>query len=50
VRAIETQTAVIGPQVTKLNEGLHAIDAGLAGVEGNLSGIVSALERQGTSR
>jgi hypothetical protein len=50
VRAIETQTAVIEPQVTKLNTGLRAIDAGLASVEENLGGIVTALERQGTRR
>lgn len=50
VRAIETQTSVIEPQVTRLNAGLAAIDGGLAEVESNLGGIVAALERQAAGR
>lgn len=50
VRAIEVQTSVIEPQVTRLNAGLAAIDGGLAEVESNLTGLVGALERQGAGR
>lgn len=50
VRAIERQTAVIEPQVTRLNEGLGALDGTLADVEAGLEGILSAVGRQGGNR
>lgn len=46
VRAIEVQTAALGPQVTALNAGLVAIDAGLATVEQEMGGLAGALSRQ----
>lgn len=50
VRAIESQTAAIGPEVRRLNEGLGALDAGLAGIRDTVSEVVQALKRQGVSR
>jgi hypothetical protein len=43
VRAIETQTSALAPEVTKLNGGLAAIDS-------NLAGIIAAAVRQGGPR
>jgi hypothetical protein len=45
LRAIETETAQIGPQVTNLNSGLAAVDAGLRQVEHDLAAGVAALRR-----
>lgn len=50
LRAIERQTAVIGPGVGTLNEGLAAVDDGLGSVISSLDGIVDALERQEGNR
>lgn len=50
VRAIERQTAVIEPQVVRLNEGLAALDAQLAQVESGLGGVLDAVGRQGRNR
>jgi len=50
LRAIEKQSDVIGPQVTRLNAGLGAIEQGLGQVEANLSALGEALERQGAGR
>lgn len=47
VRAIEKQTDAIGPQVTRLNQGLGAIGEGLGAIRANLRGIAEALRRQG---
>ena len=47
VRAIERMTDPIGPEVTKLNEGLGAVGSGLGEIRGNLEGIAGALQRQG---
>lgn len=46
VRAIERMTDPIGPQVTRLNDGLGAVGDGLGAIRGNLEGIAGALERQ----
>ena len=48
LRAIETETAQIAPQVTNLNSGLTAVDGGLRQVEGDLAAAVAAL-RKGAS-
>lgn len=47
VRAIERQTDALGPQVMKLNGALGALDERLADLEGHMTGLVSAVERQG---
>lgn len=47
VRAIETQTSAIAPEVTRLNEGLTAIDGGLAEIRDGVGALVEAVERQG---
>jgi len=47
VRAIETQTAAIAPQVTRLNQGLSAVCDGLRAIDGNLAGVIRAVSRQG---
>lgn len=46
VRAIETQTSAIAPQVTRLNEGLTAIDGGLADIRDGVGALVEAVKRQ----
>lgn len=46
VRAIETQTSAIAPQVTRLNEGLTGLDAGLSEIRDSVSGVVDAVKRQ----
>lgn len=45
LRAIETETAQIEPQVTTLNSGLGAVDGGLRQVVGDLNASVSALRK-----
>jgi len=47
VRAIETQTGMIAPQVTKLNDTLTRIRDGLVVVDRNLAGVIAAVSRQG---
>jgi hypothetical protein len=47
VRAIEQETAALGPEVTRLNGGLGAIADGLRAVDDHLAGTVSAVVRQG---
>ncbi len=46
VRAIETQTGGLAPQVTKLNAGLAAILGGVKAIDRNLGGVISAVSRQ----
>lgn len=46
VRAIETQTSAIAPEVTRLNEGLVAIDAGLAGIVDGVGALVETVKEQ----
>ncbi|HSH37304.1 MAG TPA: hypothetical protein VK993_00850 [Chthoniobacterales bacterium] len=45
LRAIETETAQIEPQVTTLNSGLAAVDGGLRQVVTDLGASVRALRR-----
>lgn len=45
VRAIETQTSHLAPQVTALNEGLQGLGARLGSVENELAATVSNLNR-----
>lgn len=47
VRAIEQETAALGPEVTKLNDGLTAIAGGLRAVDDRLAGTVAAVAKQG---
>ncbi len=46
VRAIETETGMIAPQVTQLNTTLTQVRDGLIVVDGNLAGVISAVSRQ----
>jgi hypothetical protein len=46
VRAIETQTGMIAPQVTKLNASLSQVRDGLVVVDQNLAGVIEAVVRQ----
>ena len=46
VRAIETQTGALAPQVTKLNAGLTAVRDGVRAIDGNLGGLIAAVSRQ----
>lgn len=46
VRAIETQTAALGPAVTKLNGGLSAVRDGLKAIDHNLAGVIDGASRQ----
>lgn len=46
VRAIETETAMIAPQVTQLNSTLTSVRDGLIAVDGNLGGVITAVSRQ----
>lgn len=46
VRAIETQTAALGPAVTKLNGGLSAVRDGLKAIDQNLAGVIDGASRQ----
>lgn len=47
VRAIEQETAALGPEVTRLNDGLQAVAGGLRAVDDHLAGTVAAVTRQG---
>lgn len=49
VRAIEKQTEAIGPEVTKLNNGLGALDGTLETVTARFTALLEAVERQGGS-
>jgi len=46
VRAIETQTGHLGPEVTKLNAGLKAAADGLISIDGHLERTIEAVVRQ----
>ncbi len=46
VRAIETETGALAPQVTRLNEGLGRIRDGMSGIDDNLGGLIEAVTRQ----
>ena len=46
VRAIETQTAALGPAVTRLNGGLSAVRDGLKAIDRNLAGVIDGASRQ----
>jgi len=46
VRAIETETGMIAPQVTKLNGTLTQIRDGLVVVDGNLAALITAVTKQ----
>lgn len=46
VRAIETQTGAIAPQVTKLNTTLTSVRDGLIAVDNNLAGMIAAVSKQ----
>lgn len=46
VRAIETQTGHLGPEVTKLNAGLAAAADGLGSIDGHLERTIEAVVRQ----
>ncbi len=46
VRAIETETGMIAPQVTQLNATLTQVRDGLIVVDSNLAGVISAVSRQ----
>ncbi len=49
VRAIETETGMIVPQVTQLNTTLASVRDGLIAVESNLVGTIEAVARQEAS-
>lgn len=46
VRAIETQTGALAPQVTRLNGGLSAVRDGLRAIDDNLDGLIAAVVKQ----
>ncbi len=46
LRAIEAETAYIPNEVPRLNDGLSQIAGGLGVVDGNLSQLAAALQRQ----
>jgi hypothetical protein len=46
VRAIETQTSALAPEVTRLNGGLSAVRDGLAAIDSHLAGTIAAALRQ----
>ncbi|CAN5204287.1 hypothetical protein BH24ACT16_BH24ACT16_17060 [soil metagenome] len=46
VRAIEQQTGHLGPEVTRLNEGLTQAAEGLTSIDGHLERTVEAAGRQ----
>ena len=48
VRAIETETGMIAPQVTLLNDTLSKVRDGLVVVDGNLAGVIAGVSRQVT--
>lgn len=47
VRAIEVQTGALAPQVTTLNGGLTAVRDGMHAIDANLAGVITAVSRQG---
>ena len=47
VRAIETETGMIAPQVTQLNATLTKVRDGLIVVDRNLGGVIAAVSQQG---
>lgn len=49
LRAIDTETAQLAPQVTALNEGLRALDRGLRSVAAELTVVAEALTKGGRS-
>lgn len=46
LRAIEQQTAALGPQVGRLNQGLSAAAEGMEGIAQAFASTVEALKRQ----
>lgn len=46
VRAIETETGMIAPQVTQLNGTLSQVRDGLVAVNGNLGNLIAAVTKQ----
>jgi hypothetical protein len=46
VRAIDTQTAAIAPQVTQLNAGLSAVAGGLQAIDASLARTIQSVLRQ----
>ena len=47
VRAIETQTGALAPQVIQLNDGLSTIEGGLKAIDDHLVAAYTAVGRQG---
>ena len=47
VRAIEVETGMIAPQVTRLNATLTSVRDGLIAVNANLAGVIAAVLKQG---
>lgn len=50
VRAIERETSHLGPEVTRLNQGLSAVRDGVVQIDRNLAGIIEAVSRQEEGR
>ena len=46
VRAIESETGMIAPQVTQLNTTLSKVRDGLIVVDANLGGVIGAVSKQ----
>ena len=46
VRAIESETGMIAPQVTRLNATLTQVRDGLVVVDDNLGGVIAAVSKQ----
>ena len=46
VRAIESETGMIAPQVTRLNGTLTKVRDGLVVVDDNLGGVIAAVSKQ----
>lgn len=46
VRAIESETGMIAPQVTQLNATLTSVRDGLIAVDANLGGLITAVTKQ----
>ena len=46
VRAIESETGMIAPQVTQLNATLTKVRDGLIVVDANLGGVIAAVSKQ----
>lgn len=49
VRAIDTEVGALAPQVTRLNENLETLAAGMTALKGALKAALEAVERQGRS-